>query len=159
YARCGLVTFHGPVGLSDFTPLTLEILRAVLFDAAMPTMGNPVRLENGLPVLRRDRVRTITPGTARGRLIGGNLSVLAALIGTPYVPTDWRGHILFLEDVGEDVYRIDRMLTQLALAGVLDQIAAFVFGKCTNCDASNSGLGGFTLHEVFEHHLAPRGIP
>ena len=61
-------------------------------------------------------MQTITPGTARGRLLGGNLTVLTAILGSPYLP-DWDGAILFCEDVGEDLYRVDRMMTQLKLAG------------------------------------------
>ncbi len=74
--------------------------------------------------LAQERWRTaaIRPGKARGRLLGGNLSVLAALVGTPWLP-DFDGAILFLEDVGEAEYRIDRMLSQLALAGILGKVA------------------------------------
>jgi len=68
------------------------------------------------------------------------------------------GAILFLEDVGESVYRIDRMLTQLKLAGVLDQLAGFVFGPCTNCGPSG-GYGALPLEQVLTDHIAPLGIP
>ena len=78
-------------------------------------------------------MQTITPGTARGRILGGNLTVLTAIMGSPYVP-DFDGAILFVEDVGEDIYRIDRMLTTLKLAGVLDRIRGFVWGTCSECE-------------------------
>ena len=103
------------------------------------------------------RVRIIAPGTARGRLVGGNLTILTSIIGSGYVP-DWSGHILFLEDVGEAIYRVDRMLTQLKLAGVLDQLAGVVFGKCTDCKA-DSGYSSFTLEEVLIDHFRPLGVP
>ncbi|MGB6033553.1 MAG: LD-carboxypeptidase, partial [Bacteroidota bacterium] len=89
--------------------------------------------------------------------VGGNLSVLAAMVGSPYLP-DWDGAILFLEDTGEDVYRVDRMLTQLKLAGILDRLAAFVFGKCTRC-GPGEGYGSLTLEEVLADHIRPLGIP
>jgi muramoyltetrapeptide carboxypeptidase len=80
------------------------------------------------------------------------------LLGTPYLP-NFDGAILFLEDVDEAEYRIDRMLTQLALAGILGRVAGVVFGQCTNCRATTSSIGGFTLSEVLRQHLEPLGVP
>ncbi|MDZ7680317.1 MAG: hypothetical protein U5J63_01070 [Fodinibius sp.] len=78
------------------------------------------------------------------------------MLGSDYVP-DWEGNILFLEDVGEDVYRIDRMLTQLKLNGIFDQISGLVFGQCVSCDRSNSY--SLTLEQVFDDHLKPYDFP
>jgi muramoyltetrapeptide carboxypeptidase len=78
-------------------------------------------------------------------------------MGSGYLP-DFDGCILFLEDVREEVYRVDRMLTQLALAGVLNQITGFVFGRCTKCNPGG-GYGSLTLEEVFDDHIAPLGVP
>jgi muramoyltetrapeptide carboxypeptidase len=164
YARTGLVTFHGPMGVSSWPAYPLEYFRRLLFGAEAVEFANPVSTGGDL-VQRENRVQTITPGTARGRLVGGNLAVLSALIGTGYVP-DWRGSILFLEDVDEGIHRVDRMLTQLGLAGVLGQLRGFVFGKCTNCTAVSpcttgpgGGYGSLTLAEVLEDHVAPLKIP
>jgi muramoyltetrapeptide carboxypeptidase len=160
YARSGLVSFHGPMGVSRWTPYPLEHFRRLLFDAEAIEFSNPVGTGGDL-VQREDRVRTITPGTARGRLVGGNLSVLAGIVGSGYVPP-WEGSILFLEDVDEGIHRMDRMLTQLALAGVLGTIRGFVFGKCTDCGTGNSPGGGYgspTLDRVLAEHVAPLGIP
>lgn len=156
YARAGLVTFHGPVGISTWNAFSVDAFRRVLFDGEAVVMRNPQGPDGAL-VQTDDRVQTLTPGTARGRLAGGNLSVLAALVGTPYLPA-WDGHVLFLEDTGEEIYRVDRMLTQLRLAGVLDRLAAFVFGKCTGCDPGE-GYGSLTLTEVLADHVGPLGIP
>jgi len=156
HARTGLVTFHGPMGISDWTPFPVEHLRSVLFQAEAPTLANPVHAGETL-VQTRNRIQTIHPGTARGRLLGGNLTVLSAIVGTPYLP-DWDGAILFLEDVGEEVYRMDRMLTHLKLAGILGRIAGFVFGRCTGCGPS-TGYGSLTMEELFRDHIAPLGIP
>jgi muramoyltetrapeptide carboxypeptidase len=92
-------------------------------------------------------------------LLGGNLTVLTALTGTPYLP-DFNGAILFLEDVGEAEYRIDRMLTQLDQAGIFKNLAGVVFGQCTDCIAKDgAGYSGFTLTDVLQQHLGSLGIP
>ncbi|NBC18076.1 MAG: LD-carboxypeptidase [Bacteroidetes bacterium] len=157
YAKSGLVTFHGPTGVSTWNAFSLDYYRRLVIDAEPLTMRNPTRLDDEL-VQEDDRVLPITNGTARGRLAGGNLSVLSALVGTPYLP-GWEDHILFLEDIGEAVYRIDRMMTQLRLAGVLDGLAGFVFGQCTDCEPDSGGYGSLTLGEVLADHVAPLGIP
>lgn len=156
YARTGLVTFHGPVGISTWNAFSVDYFRRLLFEGEAVRMANPADVGSGL-VQTEDRVHTITPGIARGPLAGGNLTVLTALLGTPYLPA-WDGHILFLEDTGEQIYRIDRMLTQLRLAGVLARLAGFVFGKCSDCDAGK-GYGSLTFTEVLHDHVAPLGIP
>ncbi len=76
-------------------------------------------------------------------------------MGSKYTP-DFDGAILFVEDVGESIYRIDRMMSQLALNGILNKINGFVFGKCTECSAPSHSL---TLKEVFDHYIKPLGIP
>lgn len=156
HARTGLITFHGPMGVSTWNRFAVEHLRRVLFDAEAADLANPTEIGDTL-VQTEDRVQVITPGRARGRLIGGNLSVLSAIMGSPYLP-DWEGAILFLEEVEEDIYRVDRMLTQLRLAGVLEKIAGFVFGKCTGC-GPGEGYGSLTLEQLFADHVAPLGIP
>ena len=90
-------------------------------------------------------------------MYGGNLSVLTAMVGSDYLP-DFKDNILFLEEVGEDVYRVDRMLTQLKLSGMLSQISGFVFGKCSDC-GPGKGYGSLTLEEVLDDHIKPLEIP
>ncbi len=156
YARSGLVTFHGPSGRSGYNEFTVDYVKRLLFEGEAINYENPKEIGDNLTQVK-DRIQTITPGKVKGPLVGGNLTVLTALMGSQFLP-DWRGHILFIEDVGEGVYRIDRMMTQLKLAGVLDQISGFIFGKCTDCDA-DSGYSSFTLEEVLEDHIKPLGIP
>ena len=156
HAKTGLVTFHGPMGGSSWSEFTTDHARRVLFDGEALTMRNLVGDDDRL-VQVENRVLTITPGTARGRLLGGNLTVLTALIGTGYLP-DFDGCILCIEDVHEEVYRVDRMLTQLSLAGVLRQIKGLVFGRCTDCEPE-SRYGSLTLEEVLADHVAPLGVP
>ena len=102
------------------------------------------------------RVKTLVPGIAEGELIGGNLTVLTTSLGTGYQP-DTEGCILFMEDIGEPVYKIDRMLTHLKMAGVLDGIKGFVFGDCTDCPMPR--VDHFTLEEIIKQHIEPLEIP
>ncbi|WP_088184502.1 S66 peptidase family protein [Sphingobium sp. Z007] len=156
-ARAGFTTIHGPNAASGWGAFSWDAFRAVAFDAATPTFSTPVGQEDRL-AQRSGRIRTFRPGVARGRLLGGNLTVLAALMGTPWLP-DFTGAILFIEDIGEQPYRIDRMLTQLSLAGVLGKLAGVAFGQCTDCGPAGASYGGFTLSEVLQQHLEPLGIP
>jgi muramoyltetrapeptide carboxypeptidase len=156
-ARAGLVSFHGANAANAWGPISVASFNSLLVDAATPEFVNPVAREERL-VQRRARTVTITPGIARGRLIGGNLTVFSALAGTPFMP-DTRGAILVLEDINEAEYRIDRMLTQLRLAGLLDGIAGFVFGQCTDCRDTGPGYGNFPLSELLDQHIRPLGIP
>lgn len=149
YTKAHLVSFYGPMpGSYRWPAYTTHILKETLFGPPKTiTLKNPAHTA----------ITTITPGTAHGVLLGGNLSVLVSMIGTPYFPTDWHGKILYAEDTGEDVYQIDRMLTQLQQAGVLSQISGFIFGQCTHC--TQSVPGSFTLQQVLENHLKPLHIP
>ena len=156
-ARAGFPTIHGPNAASSWPRFSWDAFRAIAFDGATPTLVNPVGHEDRL-VQRSGRIRTFRGGKATGRLLGGNLTVLAALVGTPWLP-DLDGAILFLEDVGEAPYRIDRMLTQLSLAGLLGKVAGVVFGQCMNCAASEPSYGGYTLSEVLQQHFQPLGVP
>lgn len=156
YAQTGLVTMHGPVGAVTWNPFTVNYLRQTLMEAQAVLMDNP-HDKGDLLAQAKDRITTLHPGKARGRLLGGNLTVLSHLMGSKYLP-DWKGSILFLEDVGEDVYRMDRMITQLKLAGVLDEISGFVFGKCTDCDPGK-GYGSLTMEDLFRDHIVPLKKP
>jgi muramoyltetrapeptide carboxypeptidase len=115
-----LVTFHGPV-VAGFSPDPAERERwaRLLFSDAPPEIGG-------------GDVRALQSGAATAPIIGGNLSVFCALLGTPFQPAA-AGRILFLEEVGEPLYRIDRMLTQLRLAGVLERIAGLALGRFAGC--------------------------
>ena len=90
-------------------------------------------------------------------MLGGNLTVLSAIVGSSYLP-DWNDAILFLEDIQENIYRVDRMLTQLALAGILDEIGGFVFGNCTGCGPGES-YGSLTIEQVLDDHVGERNLP
>jgi muramoyltetrapeptide carboxypeptidase len=147
-ARSHLITFHGAVANSTWNKFTIDYFQRVLFDGESLTMKN-----NSSSVGKRE---IITPGKAQGKLIGGNLSVIAAMVGSPYLPS-WYNNILFLEDIGEDIYRIDRMLTQLKNAGILNQISGFIFAQCTNCPVGEQK--SFTLIQILKQHIQPLKIP
>jgi muramoyltetrapeptide carboxypeptidase len=160
HRHAGLVTFHGPVAFRAFTPYSLGELKRVLW-----TGETPVRLGGPPPFERvegrvdwENRVATKVPGKARGRLVGGNLCLMAHLCGTPYFP-DLRGAILFLEDVEEAYYRIDRMLTQLWLSGALAGVAGVVFGKFTNCNSSQFFLQNRALEDILAERCRALRVP
>jgi len=140
----------------DVEPVLLDYFRRILFEGEAVIMHNPTKTGDSL-VQTRDRIRTITPGVAGGRMVGGNLSILASMVGSQFLP-DWKNVVLFLEDDGEKIYRVDRMLTQLKLAGILGRVSGVVFGKCTNCEPGE-GYGSLTLDEVLDDHVRPLGIP
>ena len=156
YARCGFVTFHGMNGASEWNAFNVDWFRRVLMQGEAVTLRNPVEVKDSL-VPTENRIRTITGGRARGRLVGGNLTVLTSLIGSGFLP-DFNEAILFLEDVQEAPYRIDRMLTQLALAGILRQVRAVVWGRCTRC-SPGEGFGSLTISDLLEDHVKPLGVP
>ncbi len=156
HARTGLVTFHGPNGASAWNPTSADFFTRVVLKGEAVTFANP-RDKGDTLAQTEYRIRTITPGVARGRLLGGNLSVLTALLGSPYLP-DFRDAILFLEDVHEAPYRIDRMLTQLALAGVLKGARAVVWGTCHECQP-DAGFGSLTIPDLLDDHVKPLGVP
>jgi muramoyltetrapeptide carboxypeptidase len=154
HVKTGLVTFHGPSPLNTFSA---EHFRRVVMNGEHYTMSNPTFITENTLVQTENRVQTIRGGKATGRILGGNLSLLTAITGSEYLP-DWEGSILFIEDVDEAVYRIDRMMTELSLSGVLGKIRGFIFGRCTECDPSGS-FGSLTMEEMLAEHIAPLGIP
>ena len=155
-AKTGLVTFHGPIGSGSWNKFNVDQFQRVLLAGELVEYRN--RLEAGDELVpRKNRTSTITGGKARGELIGGNLTVLTALAGSPYLP-DFRGRILFLEDVSEAPYRIDRMFSTLKLMGALDQIAGFIFGDCSDCNPGN-GYGSLTLEQILDDYIKPLKIP
>jgi muramoyltetrapeptide carboxypeptidase len=156
-AKAGFTTIHGPVAASSWGKLSWDSFRALAFEGTTPLYRAPETPEDRLAP-RAGRTRTFRPGRATGRLLGGNLTVLSALVGTPYLP-DFTGAILFIEDTNEAEYRIDRMLTQLALAGILGKVAGVVFGQCTDCVSDGPSYGGFTLSEVLQQHLGTLRVP
>jgi muramoyltetrapeptide carboxypeptidase len=157
HVKSGLVGFHGTNAGQNFSDYTLAEFKKILMNPSPTTfIGQPPAIEarEGY-VEKSNRITRITGGTATGHLVGGSLSLIVTLIGTPYEP-DFRGSILFLEDTDEAPYRIDRMLTQLWLAGKLQQAAGIAFGKFTKADDDGNT---FSIEEVIRMRCEPLGIP
>lgn len=143
-AHASLVTMHGPVARNPLTPFSRDSLVRALVVQEDPCGAAP-------------HARTLRGGVAEGRLAGGNLALVAALAGTPWAP-DLRGAIVVLEDVNEAVYRVDRMLMQLRLAGMLDGVRGIAFGQCTDCP-DDSDDGARALDDVLSEHAEWLGVP
>jgi muramoyltetrapeptide carboxypeptidase len=157
-ARAGFPTIHAPNAANGWQEMSRNAFQSLAFQAETPLFRNPDAA--ALDPLAQERWRTtaIRPGKAAGTLVGGNLSVLCSLVGTPWLPP-FEGRILFLEETGEAEYRIDRMLTQLGEAGILGKAAGIVFGQCTRCTSGTPDYTGFTVPQLLAQHLAPLGVP
>lgn len=159
-SQTGLVTFHSPHpmdgigvpdGLSDLSARTYW--RALLADEYSGQDGYEIPLSDQ----ERESIVTMYPGQATGRLVGGNLALVVALMGTPY-EIDTLDNILLLEDINEQPYRIDRCLSQLKLAGKLDTLAGVLLGQFTKCEAPPDDKS-LTLDEVFLGYFGELDIP
>ncbi|MBQ7885777.1 MAG: LD-carboxypeptidase [Clostridia bacterium] len=151
--KCGLATFHGPMATRWKPEFTDGFTQPAFFGAVMS--AQPLgELRNAPGYHAR---ATVNPGKAEGLLVGGNLSLIAGTIGTPY-ELDTRGRILFIEEIGERTYCVDRMLTQLRLAGKFDDCAGVVFGDFNDCPVEYPEFG-LTLEEVIRDIAAPCGKP
>jgi len=159
YHQTRLVTFHGPVAISSFSKYTQQYFWKVV--SATESPGEITHPDPDNPLRPTAHLNTIRPGKATGRLVGGNLTLFTALLGTPY-EVDTRDAVLFLEETGEEPYDVDRMLTQLLLAGKLDHVAGVVFDRCPNCkpaDFKPAFYNSFSLEEVLEDRLAQLNCP
>ena len=107
-----------------------------------------------------NRIHVIRGGIAKGQLMGGNLTLITSMLGTPYLPP-WKGKILFLEDTGVEYnHEFDRLMQQLEAAGVLKQISGFVFGQCTDCTTQYlKNIRSPSIDEILTRYIAPLNIP
>ena len=158
HQQTGLVTFHSPFAGSTWTSFSTRHFRELVMEAQAPLLRNPADEQGGDLVQAHDRAWTVRSGRARGRLVGGNLAVLSAMAGSAYWP-DFRGAILFLEDINEYIYRVDRMLATLRLAGAFRQLAGVVLGQFSKCEPGDGNYGTLTLDEVFEDYFGALGVP
>jgi muramoyltetrapeptide carboxypeptidase len=156
HAKTGLVTFHGQIGSGSWNRFNVDQFQRVLLERELVEYRNKIELGDEL-VPRQNRTITLRGGKARGELVGGNLTVLTALAGSSYLP-EFGGKILFLEDVGEAPYRVDRMFSTLKLMGALDKLAGVIFGECTDCKPGD-GYGSLTLQQILDDYILPLGIP
>ncbi|NLV88138.1 MAG: LD-carboxypeptidase [Tissierellia bacterium] len=148
----GLVTFHGPMAASDmvrnFSDFSKDhLLKAIMDDEPLGGISNP----------EGEEIITINGGIGEGEIIGGNLSLIVDTIGTPY-EIDVKGKILFIEEVGEEPYNIDRMFNQLRLSGKLSEAEAIILGDFNKCDPEKPDES-LTLEQVINDHIKPLGKP
>lgn len=149
YLHSGLITFHGPVGNSSWNNFSVDYVRNILMEGK--------KLDYGKGFFSSDEMKIMNTGMTKGRLIGGNLSVLSGLMGTGFLPKP-EGHILFLEEVKEEPFRIDRMLTQFKLAGWWEKLNGVILGKFRDCVAEEPEFS-FTVEEVLKDHFSSLKIP
>ena len=148
----GLVTFHGPMAASDMLRNFSDFSKDHLFKAVMnkEALGRIINPDG-------EEITTINGGIGEGEIIGGTLSLIADTLGTPY-EIDVKGKILFIEEVMEEPYRIDRMLNQLRLSGKLNEAEAIILGDFNKCEPEKPNES-LTLEEVIDDHIKPLGKP
>ncbi len=154
--QAGIVAFHSPTARAGMNPFSrLHFLRVL----ASPTAATLAPLPPSADVLvpHANRVVTIRGGRADGTLAGGNLTLLQCLIGTRYFP-ELDGALLFLEDVNEDLYRIDRMLAHLRMVGALARLRGVLVGRFTGLRRYMSD-GAMGVEQVLDHYFRPLGVP
>ncbi len=149
----GITTLHSPMLLSQFQG-NFDLFKKILF-----TTENNITIENpNLQNIRKKNFYTIKDGTAEGEITGGNLSLITSLIGTDY-EIETKDKILFIEDVGEPPYRIDRMLYQMKFSRKFDNIRGLIFGKCNDCDSTDSNIFDKSLLDVLYSHFSNYDFP
>lgn len=158
YQKAGLITFHGPVGTSTFNDYSVDNFKRVLmYPERTELFTNSTSGED--PNIYG--VTTIVKGKRKGRLVGGNLSIMVSLIGTEY-DVDYSDKIIFIEEVGEEPYRIDRMLTQLIETGKIKYASGIMMGVFKNCEVKENDPSygkSFSLMEVLQDRLGKLKIP
>lgn len=156
YQNTNLVTFHGPTAGATFSDYAKMHAVNVLMN---PSDRYKIELapENVANESNLFKTETIVKGTCRGELVGGNLSLLSALAGTPFAIGDLKGKILFIEDVGEQPYRIDRMLTQIKQSANLRQLAGVALGIFQDCNPKDPASQ--SLIAVLKEQFGSLGVP
>ena len=158
YQKAGLISFHGPVGTSTFNDYSLNNFKKVLMNPDnSSTFSNSISGDDE----NIYGVTTIVKGKRKGRLVGGNLSIMVSLIGTEF-DLDYSNKIVFIEEVGEEPYRIDRMLTQMIQAGKFKNSAGIMMGIFRKCEVKEESAltsKSFTLMEVLKDRFSSLKIP
>ena len=157
YKKTGLVSFHGPVGTSTFNKFTTKIFKNVVMKAK-EKYKFPYQREKESEENTEFDVYTINSGIVKGELVGGNLMMLISLIGTEYEP-NFENKIVFIEEIQEKPYKVDRMITQLIMATNFSKAAGIVSGIFKSCEYSGKGEDSFLLKEVITKRLKPLDIP
>ena len=149
--RSGLITFHGPMAVNISRGLDTFTQESLIKAATQPISIGPIRNPEGIPM------ETIVEGEAIGKITGGNLTMICSTLGTSY-EIDTKGKLLLIEEIGEEPYRIDRMLTQLLLAGKLQKAAGFILGDFNSCNPKNR-MESLSLQDIFREIIIPLNKP
>lgn len=149
----GLPGISGPMPAVDFRGIPDNFTTAAFWELVTEPKG-----WKNKQVPEVHQMQCLSKGKAEGVLLGGNLALVTSLLGTPYVP-DFKNAILFLEEVGEAPYRVDRMLNQLKQSGILRSVAGIVLGAFTDCSESDPGKPTLELEEIFLQYLGESGKP
>ena len=156
HQKTGLIGFHGPLASSEFTDYSVKHLKGVLMNPEMSyTIGHAKDSDDSTDKAYHSKV--IRPGKAKGELTGGNLTLLAAAMGTDFQPK-FKNKLVFIEDIGEKPYRLDRMFTQLLQSSDLHKAAGIILGVFEDCEAKESDRS-LSLMEMFEDRLAHLDMP
>ena len=156
YQKTGLIGFHGPLASSDFTDYSVKHLKGVLMNPKMSyTIGHAMDSDDSKDKAYHSKVIRI--GKAKGELTGGNLTLLAAAVGTGFQPK-FKNKLVFIEDIGEKPYRLDRMFTQLLQGSDLHKAAGIILGVFEDCEAKESDRS-LSLLEMFNDRLRNLNMP
>lgn len=159
YNKTGLITFHGPMPFKPISSVAASYLKKIIMNKNKLVLENVVVEKDDL-IQTEYRITTINGGSAKGKIIGGNLTTLVNLIGSDYLPKDpakWNNIILFVEEIDEEIYKIDRMLSQLHKAKILSNISGFIFGLATNCNTGN--MNSISLEDTLYKYFKDIKIP
>ena len=156
HKETGLIGFHGPLASSEFTDYSVKHLKGVLMNPKMSyTIGHAMDSDDSKDKAYHSKV--LRAGKAKGELTGGNLTLLAAAVGTDFQPK-FKNKLVFIEDIGERPYRLDRMITQLLQGSDLDKAAGIVLGVFEDCEAKKDDRS-LSLMEMFEDRLGHLDMP
>lgn len=158
HQKTGLVTFHGPVGSTLNDPYSIgQLQQVVMHPQNQQIIQNSILTDDNLKTNPEYERYTITKGNASGKLVGGSLTLINAMIGTPH-EIDFTDALVCIEDVEEAPYRIDRMLTQLIAGRTFSKAKGIIFGVCAGCNTSTNPIS-FNLKEVILDRIKPLNIP
>lgn len=149
FKETGLITFSGPMAAVEFSNGIDPVAEEAFFEI-LTTKVSAMKLKKSGDKWSHPRFKG--KSIAKGRLLGGNLSLMTSILGTKYCP-DYSGSILLIEEVAEEPYSIDRMLTQLRLAGILEKASGFVLGQFTDCQPEETDKPHFTADQVIKNEL------
>lgn len=153
WKKTGLVTFSGPMVAVEMGNNIHEFTAQNFWNMISST--TPVGL---LENPAETPLKIFNPGKASGRLLGGCLSLINVMFGTPFCP-DFDGAILFIEDIDEDAYRVDRYLAQMKMAGILDCVSGIVLGQFIDCEEKDKSKPTLELEEIFHDYFERLNIP